>query len=170
LQAAHDLLRAHFAATCTDERPDPRSLSAPDAARTSASPAWHAGCRSGWPKELNTMLKKTISLLTLAFALAASAGTARADCANDRCDDVQVSELYLHNGHQRLLVSTNGVERNLGNCAAIQNNYIAVPKAHALFEQIYSLLLAAQLSGKSVTLRTLDTPGGECTVVWAAMN
>lgn len=94
------------------------------------------------------MLKTmSLSLFAGVLAVAAFAGTAKAACAADRCEDVGVTELYLHNGHQRLLVATSGAETSVSNCNAVQDRYLIVPRAHALFEQIYSMLLAAQLSG-----------------------
>lgn len=94
-------------------------------------------------------------------------GAADAQCSATSCTNEKVERLYLHeNG--LLYIRTTGDEVNL-TCTAGNQGYLRINKDHAFFEEIYALLLSAQLSDKPVTLR-LNNDSGTCFIVYAVID
>jgi len=99
------------------------------------------------------MLKSRIK--TVAFALAAlmSATAANAACNGYYCQDT-IAQLSITDTSVYILL-TNGVS-GLTNCTPYSSSWITLPKTNANYASMYAALLAARLSGETVTLRPLD--------------
>lgn len=77
--------------------------------------------------------------------------SANAECSAAGCYNVNVTEVYMNTLAAGFYVQTSGNE-SLANCTAVSGLLLYVPESIPHFKEIYSILLAAQLSGKSTTI------------------
>jgi hypothetical protein len=109
-------------------------------------------------------MKPYLPSAAFAAVLFAAPILAHADCAivNGRAACTgHIEQLFLHNSGQ-LYIGMDGDETKLG-CQPTEPTLVAIPTSHPLFASYLSMLLAAQLSGKTITLR-FDATTGPCTV------
>jgi len=111
-------------------------------------------------------MKKT---LIMALTLGLSSAYLQADCIASGCSDVTVDKLYM-TASGTLYVGTSGDEKNL-NCAGgegdggIANVYMSLDKDDAGQNAMYSLLLTAQTTGKTVKIR-IEEDTDDCRVAY----
>lgn len=131
------------------------------------------------------MLRSLMIGCVAVIALLAGSGKVYAACTGNACSTVTVTLLYVsedledpNNGQGKIFVGTSGTETGLTNCvpAGSSNTLLKLSIVKDAFgavsnnyQQIYQLLLAAELSGKPVTIRTKDTPGAECDIMYVTM-
>lgn len=111
-------------------------------------------------------MNKTISAAIIFGSLFLSSVTAYAACSTNQCND-PITRLYMVNaGNGDLLVGTAGDESALTNCNAVAGVYLTLEKNSVSFKEIYALLLTAQVTEKSVRLRTEDG-SNNCSIQYA---
>ena len=108
------------------------------------------------------MLSKNLIGLAATLSLL-GAGTVAADCSAHRCVG-QIEVLYVNINKSYVNIVTVGNENRLA-CAPTEGRFIRLYPNQALFDQVFSLLLAAQLSGTEVNVR-VNTDGSECRVLY----
>lgn len=115
---------------------------------------------------------KTILIMIAAFLISVIPSESKADCASVACDPVKVTKLYLHpaanGGAGTLFIATSGNEYSL-DCAPNSGGYLNLYADTHLFKELYSMLLAALVSGKEVRIR-LDSSANPCKVVYVVIN
>lgn len=110
--------------------------------------------------------------LTATFAALALIGSAaqaaQAECdSTGRCENVTVERLLPY-ASGTTLIQTSGTESWLSSqCQAI-SGYLKLNRSDPGAENVLSVILAAQLTGKPLSLRVKSTPGSFCEIssVW----
>lgn len=88
------------------------------------------------------------------------------NCSGIRCTKVLVDRLYI-NTRGRLYIGTSGVETSLS-CTPTGRVYLYVNEDDKNYEEIFTTLLAAQLSDKKVLIRTPSS--GACQVAYVVLD
>jgi hypothetical protein len=121
---------------------------------------------------------KLIALVSLGLILSfhAAPGSARALCevatsasggAIPRCIG-KVEDLFLHRDFVR--ISMEGDEMALASqCTPFDRTFLDIPVNDPRLNHYISMLLAAQLSGRPLTVRVLSDAQGMCSVVYMRM-
>ena len=84
-------------------------------------------------------------------------GNAAFACAYYYCSDT-IGVLYV-DANGAYISPTNGVT-GLTNCTPLSGVYLTLPKSDPNYSSYYAALLAARLTGQSLTIRTLDGSNG----------
>lgn len=99
--------------------------------------------------------KRCIGCVALSFLSA----SAYASCTAASCSDT-VGQFYVSDAGLYLQM-THGLS-GLTNCTPLSGVYLTVPKADTNYTSFYALVLAAAMSGQSISFRTTDGSSG-CT-------
>jgi len=91
-------------------------------------------------------------ILLSVLAMGAMSVSAYAACSGATCANVKVTKLYMTAGGT-MYVGTDGTEANL-DCGGISGVYMSLAEGNVGKNAMYSLLLTAQTTNKSVTIRT----------------
>jgi hypothetical protein len=78
-----------------------------------------------------------------------------AKCSSTGCNAVYVDKLYTNAASGLIYIGTSGDEKAIS-CSAVADVYVTLDISEAGANAIYSTLLAAQMSNKLVSLRTID--------------
>ena len=92
--------------------------------------------------------------VVIAFMSVFAIGTSYAACGATGCIDVLIDELYV-NSNYLVYVATNGTE-TAANCTPLAGVYLTLDPSDSNYNAVYSLLLAAQLADRLVTIRIVD--------------
>ena len=77
-----------------------------------------------------------------------------AGCFADRCEDVIIEKIHvLENGV--IGIETSGSEIGLG-CDLLHNKYVYLAKTSTSYDQLYSLLVTAHISEKTIDLEIYE--------------
>ncbi len=103
----------------------------------------------------------------LFLILSAVSINAFAACGTKSCSGVYVDQLYLRNVGTHL-IQTSGDEKSL-NCIPTSGKFITL-RDNENKGDLLSLLMAAQLANKPVTIRISEDPDGPCYVSYITMS
>ncbi|MFT5594556.1 MAG: hypothetical protein ACI8SR_002947 [Oceanicoccus sp.] len=106
---------------------------------------------------------KIISFISLLFVVQ----TSLAECASTGCTDVSIDMLYVTTSGV-VYINTSGDEKLLG-CAAESGVFTTLMMGSDGSNAVFSTLLAAQASGKNVSVRTQDGSQG-CNVLYVTLE
>ena len=81
-------------------------------------------------------------------------GASHAACGTTGCTDVLIDELYV-NANYVVFVATSGTETAI-NCTPVSGTHLTLDPSDSNYNAVYSLLLAAQLADRPVSIRTVD--------------
>lgn len=109
-------------------------------------------------------MKSILGIAALA-GLTVSMG-ASAECSASICANVFVDQLYV-NANTHLYVQTSGNE-TLANCVPHAGLFLVLNVNSNNFQEIYALLLAAQLSDKKVSIR-ISEGSNPCSISYVTM-
>ena len=101
---------------------------------------------------INEMVRKTGVVIT--FMSLFAMGVSHAACGTTGCTDVLVDELYV-NSNYVVYVATSGTETAI-NCTPVSGTHLTLDPSDSNYNAVYSLLLAAQLADRPVSIRTVD--------------
>lgn len=93
--------------------------------------------------------------------------TAYAVCGENICADIFVDKLYV-NSTGLIYVATSGTETNLS-CTPESGIYLSLDPAAPNSDEVYSTLLAAQISGKLVSVRT-QAGSSNCNILYITLT
>ncbi|CAA0124766.1 Uncharacterised protein [BD1-7 clade bacterium] len=103
----------------------------------------------------------------LFFVLLFLSSISWSDCDGTSCTGVKVNRLFVTTTGN-LSIGTSGSEKNL-DCDAGKSGYIKLERDAPNFNQIYSLLLAAHTSEKTLWVRTYDGDG-PCKILYVVSD
>jgi hypothetical protein len=106
--------------------------------------------------------------LVLSTALIVSSMAAVADCSPNGCADVSIERLHVE-ASGSILIGTSGDEKKL-TCKAVSDLYLTLEAGAAGKSEIYSTLLAAQLSNKIVSNISVDSSLPGCVVKFVTLD
>ena len=105
--------------------------------------------------------------LVLIFFAVIFAFKADAKCSQNSCD-TNISRLYLTSlADGRVFVEPSDVASEIINCEMAEGKFFTLYKSHPLFREVYSTLLTAKISNRSVRLRIVEnTSGCKLAYIW----
>ncbi len=92
--------------------------------------------------------------IVVTFTSLFATGASHAACGTTGCIDVLIDELYV-NSNFLVYVATNGTE-TAANCTPLAGVYLTLDPSDSNYNAVYSLLLAAQLADRPVSIRIVD--------------
>jgi hypothetical protein len=91
-----------------------------------------------------------------------------AECASTGCTGVYVDKLYANAASGLIYIGTSGDEKAIS-CSAVADAYVTLDIAETGANAIYSTLLAAQMSNKLVSVRTIDN-SPKCKIAYITLE
>lgn len=107
---------------------------------------------------------KMISIVVMSFASFSVFGA----CHKIACDST-VKQLYASSAADGTVFIVPNDSLQLLNCRPVSNRYLSLKSTHPLFDQIYSMLLAAVVSKLQVRVRIVEG-STDCEVAYAWIN
>ena len=90
-------------------------------------------------------------------------------CAGAECENVQVDQIVVHTDG-KVYFDTSGVESALTSCTPLAGIWIEILPTQNNFKEMYTALLAQQLSNKTVSLNLSGGVGGVgCVANWVTV-
>lgn len=88
-------------------------------------------------------------------------------CAGAECENVQIDQMVVHtNG--TVYFDTSGAETSLTTCTPLAGIWLEILPTQANFKEMYTALLAQQLSNKTISLN-LSAGGTGCLANWVTV-
>lgn len=88
-------------------------------------------------------------------------------CAVTECENVQVDQIVVHS-NGTVYFDTSGNEAALTSCAPLAGKWLEILPTQSNFKEMYTALLAQQLSNKTVSLN-MTAGGTGCLAQWVTV-
>ena len=108
-----------------------------------------------------------ITLLAVSLLLLFSSTVMAANCSTYYCVG-KVKTIYPHGGFKVVYLESEGDMSQL-NCNLKDNKFITLKPTNGMFKEIYSMLLAAQMAQKNVTMRIIEN-SPDCELIYTRTN